>query len=449
MPTQDSPAGDHRAPEDVPGSVTLSGAVALGTGVMIGAGIFALTGQTARLAGDLFPVAFLVAAAAVALSSYSYVKLSNAYPSSGGVAMFLREAYGPGTTTGVFAIFMYVSMVINEGLVARTFGSYVLQIVDLQPASFWVPALGVGLLAVAFGVNVAGNRAMQASQRVMAVVKIVGLGVFAVAGVWFAAAANFTNGSGADIAASPQGFLAAVALAILAYKGFTTITNSGGEIENPHRNTGRAIVISLAICTVVYLAIALAVAGNLTLGEIIAAENFSLAEAARPAFGDTGVWFTVILAVVATASGVMASVFAASRMLAMLSRMHQVPHRHFGMPGTVRTHTTVYTVGFAMVLTAAFDLREIAALGAIYYLLMDVAIHWGLLRHLRSRIEFRPAVVVAAMILDLVVLGAFVWVNATEAPLGLWVAAGGIVVIVGAQLLFMRSHTRADGTMDM
>ncbi len=33
-------------------------------------------------------------------SAYSYVKLSNAFPSSGGVALFLREAYGPGTTTG-------------------------------------------------------------------------------------------------------------------------------------------------------------------------------------------------------------------------------------------------------------------------------------------------------------------------------------------------------------
>ena len=449
MRSSADPVPDHRAPEDVPGSLTLSGAVALGTGVMIGAGIFALTGQTARYAGDLFPVAFLVAAAVVALSSYSYVKLANAYPSSGGVAMFLREAYGPGTATGVFAIFMYVSMVINEGLVARTFGAYVLQIVDLEPASFWVPALGVGLLAVAFAVNIAGNRVMQASQRAMAAIKIGGLAVFAIAGLWLATAANFTNGSGADIAASPQGFLAAVALAILAYKGFTTITNSGGEIEDPHRNTGRAIVIALIICAVVYLAIALAVAGNLTLGEIIAAENFSLAEAARPAFGDTGVWFTVVLAVVATASGVMASVFAASRMLAMLTRMRQVPHSHFGMPGTVRTHTTVYTVVFAMILTAAFDLRQIAALGAIYYLIMDVAIHWGLLRHLRSRIEFRPAVVIAAMILDLVVLGAFVWVNATEAPLGLWVAAAGIVVIVVAERRFMRSHTRADGTMDM
>lgn len=443
-------ASKLHAPDDVPGSLTLFGAVALGTGVMIGAGIFALTGQTAGLTGDLFPLAFVAAAVVVAFSAYSYVKLSNAYPSSGGVAMFLREQYGPGTVTGVFAIFMYVSMVISEALVSRTFGAYVLQVVDLEPASFWVPALAVMLLAVAFAVNVAGNRTMQATQGIMAVVKVAGLGTFAVVGLWFADVANFTSRAPTAVAtASVEGFLAAVALAILAYKGFTTITNSGGEIEDPHRNTGRAIVVAIAVSTVLYLAIAAAVAGNLTLSEIVAAEDFSLAEAARPVFGDTGVWFTVILAVIATASGVMASIFAASRMLAMLTRMNQVPHRHFRMRGTVRTHATVYTVAFAMVLAAAFDLRQIAALGAIYYLIMDIAIHWGLLRHLRSRIAFRWGIVVTAIVLDAVVLGAFVWVKATTDPLGLYVAAAGIVLIVAAEFLLMRSHTRADGTMDM
>jgi amino acid transporter len=447
---QQSTGTDHEAAEDVPGSLSLSGAVSLGTGVMIGAGIFALTGQTARLAGDLFPVAFVVGAVVVGFSAYSYVKLSSAFPSSGGVAMFLREQYGLGAVTGVLSIFMYVSMVINESLVARTFGAYVLQVAHLRPASFWVPALGVALIAVAFVVNIAGNQAIQVAERTMAAFKVVGLGGFAVAGAWFATGANFTNGAGqAGVDASPEGFLAAVALAILAYKGFTTITNSGGEIVDPHRNTGRAIVISLAICVVVYLAIAVAVAGNLTLGQIIRAEDFSLAEAARPAFGNGGVWFTVILAVVATASGVMASLFAASRVLAMLTRMKEVPHRDFAMPGTVRTHATVYTAAFAMALAAAFDLRRIAALGAIYYLLMDLAIHWGLLRHLRSRIEVSAVIVTTAIVLDIVVLAAFLWVKASADPFTLWVSAAGIALIVLGERLFMRSHTRSDGSMDM
>ena len=61
----------------------------------------------------MFPVAFLVAAVVVAFGTYSYVKLSHAFPSSAGPAMFLRE--------GALSLFMYVSMVLGESLVARVF----------------------------------------------------------------------------------------------------------------------------------------------------------------------------------------------------------------------------------------------------------------------------------------------------------------------------------------
>ena len=112
-------------------------------------------------------------------------------------------------------------------------------------------------------------------------------------------------------------------------------------------------------------------------------------------------------------------------------------------------HTTVYTVTFAMILAATLDLSRIAALGAIYYLIMDIAIHWGLLRRLRKRVTFNPAVVVTAIIMDVVVLAAFVSVTAATDPLSIYVAAAGIVLLVVAERLFMRSHTGDDQTMDM
>jgi len=429
------------APEDEVGSLSLFGAVSLGTGVMIGAGIFALTGQIAALAGDLFPLALLGAAVVVAFSAYSYVKLSNEYPSSGGIANFLAKEYGLGATTGVFALFMYISMVINESLVARTFGTYVLRPIDPEAPAFWIPALGVGLLVTAFLVNIAGNRIVQGSAGVMAVIKIVGLGVFAIGGLWFIEGSNFTSGGQASWpVGSTEGFLAAMALSVLAYKGFTTITNSGGEIIEPRRNTSRAIVIAISICAVLFLTISVAVAGNLSIGEIIAAQDYSLARAAEPALGDLGVTLTVAIAVIATASGVIASVFAASRMLAMLTRMKQVPHRHFRMPGTVRLHTTVYTVGFAILLTVLFDLRRIASLGVIFYLLMDIAIHWGLFRHLRSKIKIRTWIVVAAIVIDGIILAAFLWVKVSTDPFILYFSAVAIGLIVLGERFFMRSY---------
>lgn len=109
----------------------------------------------------------------------------------------------------------------------------------------------------------------------------------------------------------------------------------------------------------------------------------------------------------------------------------------------------VYTVAFAMALTVLFDLRRIAALGAIFYLIMDIAIHWGVLRHLRSRIDVRPSIVVTAIVLDVIVLIAFLWVRASADALILYVSAAAIVIIVAAERLFMRSHTGPNGKMEM
>ena len=149
---------NDRATNYVKNSMSLVAAVSMGTGVMIGAGILALTGQIAELAGPLFPLAFLAAAVVTAFSAYSYVKMSNAYPSAGGIAMFLQKAYGRGTVTAAGALLMYFSMVINESLVARTFGTYTIQLFDIDPSSWIVPALGVSVLIFAFLLNLSGNR---------------------------------------------------------------------------------------------------------------------------------------------------------------------------------------------------------------------------------------------------------------------------------------------------
>jgi len=420
-------------------SLTLWGAVSMGTGVMIGAGIFALTGQVAELAREWFPLAFLVAAIVAGFSSYSYVKMSNAWPSAGGIAMFLQKAYGKGTMTGACALLMYFSMVINESLVARTFGTYTLQLFDVAKDSWLVPALGVGVLTFAFFINILSNKFIQTFSFFMAFIKIGGLAILAAGGL-YASGFNFESVSVIPQETTFSGFLGAVALGILAYKGFTTITNSGGEIKNPHKNVGRTIIISLGICVVLYLLVSLAVGANLSIEEIVNAKDYSLAEASRPAFGDYGLWFTVGFAIVATVSGVIASVFAVSRMLAMLTDMNLVPHRHFGMPGSIQKHTLVYTIIIAMLLTVFFDLSRIASLGAIFYIIMDIAIHWGVLRHLRKEVKANAAILITAIILDVIVLGAFLWVKAQSDMLVIWASLVGLALIFAGERIFIHQY---------
>ncbi|MDT8357577.1 MAG: APC family permease [Methanomicrobiaceae archaeon] len=428
---------NSRKPHYEKGSLSLAGTVAMGTGVMIGAGIFALTGQVAELAGGLFPIAFLVAAIISAFSAYSYIKVSNAEPSAGGIAMILQKAYGRTSVTGWAALLMALSMVINESLVARTFGTYTLRLFP-EVGGQWVPVLALGLIVVAFLVNIAGNQVIGTVSNVSAVLKIGGLLVFAAIAVAASGITLKTNiiPPGGDPAFGS--FLGAIALAILAYKGFTTITNSGDEVVEPEKNVGRAIIISLIICLVVYLAVCFAVASNLTLPELITARDYSLAEAARPAIGGYGTLFTVVIAIIATASGLLASIFAVSRMLALLTEMKLIPHSHFGMPGDIQKHTLVYTVVIAAILAALFDLSRIASMGAIFYLVMDITVHWGILRHLHEEVGASRPVLCTAIVLDAIALGAFIIVKGSIDPLIIVISLVSIFVIAGFEKLYLQ-----------
>ncbi len=417
-------------------SLTLWGAVSMGTGVMIGAGIFALTGQIAELAREWFPLAFVVAAVVSGFSAYSYVKMSNAWPSAGGIAMFLEKSYGRGTITAACALLMYFSMVINESLVARTFATYSLRLTGSEPEGWMIPALAVAVLVFAFIVNLLGNKSIQTFSFFMAFVKIGGLAFLAAGGLWASGLTLETVSPSAE-EATFTGFLGAVALGILAYKGFTTITNSGSEIKEPKKNVGRAIIISLSICTAVYLLVSFAVAGNLSISEIVAAKDYSLAEASRPAYGDLGMQVTIIFAIVATVSGVIASIFAVSRMLAMLTDMKLVPHSHFGMAGSVQQHVLVYTLVLAILLAVFFDLSRIASLGAIFYLLMDIAIHWGILRYVREKIGANLIILICAITFDVIVLGAFIWIKIQSDMLVIYASLIGLVLIFGGERWYL------------
>ncbi|TLS36817.1 APC family permease [Pseudalkalibacillus caeni] len=425
-------------------SISLVGAVGLGTGVMISAGIFALLGQVAELSGTWFPLIFFIGSIVTAFSAYSYIKLSQQYPSAGGIGMFLVKEYGKGTISASASLMMAFSMIINQSLVARTFGTYTLQLFEGEQPKWLVPLLGVVLVVVAFLINISGNSFIQTFTSGASLIKIIGLVVFAVAGIWVAdfALAPAEPGSNPP---DPTfiSYIASVALTILAFKGFTTITNSGAEITKPKKNVGRAITLSILISLVVYVLLASAVSSNLSITRIIEAKDYALAEAARPAFGDYGLWLTVILAIIATVTGIIASVFAVSRMLAMLTNMKLIPHSHFGMPGSIQKHTLVYTVALAMILTIAFDLSRIASMGAILYLIMDMMIHWGVFKNLRITVKANPVIVLSAFVLDGIVLVAFIWIKLKTDLLVVAVSVIFIILIFIGERFFLKNETQS------
>ena len=421
--------------------LSLAGSVSLGTGVMIGAGIFALVGQVSELAGPLMPLAFLAGAVVVGFSAYSYIRYSDTNPSSGGIAMLLKGAYGPGVIAGSFSLFMYVSMVVAQSLLGRTFGTYALRPFDVESSSVLVPVLAIGAIAFAAIINLVGTQWVERSATFTAVFKIAGIALLAIAGLIAAgpsAMFDFAEKDSTSQVANEGllGFLAGTTLCILAYKGFTTITNQGDDIANPKKNLSRSITISIAVCASLYLLLTVSVAGSLSVKEIVDARDYALAAAADPLFGSWGVGLTIALAVVATFSGLLASIYSVSRLYDMLLDMGQAP----GLPNNPRHQSLVVTAGLAIVLAAFLDLGQIASMGAILYIAMDIAIHWGVIRHLRSEISANPVIPAIAIVLDVVVLGAFIAIKLRDDLLTLGVSLGVAALIVVSQIVVTRLH---------
>ena len=113
-----------------------------------------------------------------------------------------------------------------------------------------------------------------------------------------------------------------------------------------------------------------------------------------------------------------------------------MPHSHFGMPGSIQKHTLVYTIVLAILLAVFFDLSRIASLGAIFYILMDIAIHWGVFRHVRDEIGANAAILVIAIILDVIVLAAFVWIKVQSDVIVIYASLIGMALIVTGERLY-------------
>jgi len=115
------------------------------------------------------------------------------------------------------------------------------------------------------------------------------------------------------------------------------------------------------------------------------------------------------------------------------------------MKGPIRGHLLVYTVVIAGTLAVLFDLSRIASLGAFFYLVMDILVHWGVYRHLRNEIGAKGSVLLAAIAADGVILAAFAGVKLDSDPAIVVIAAVLIAAVFALEALFLRRKRVADG----
>ncbi len=123
-----------------------------------------------------------------------------------------------------------------------------------------------------------------------------------------------------------------LAITFFAFEGFRVITNTAEDMLNPPPETlPKAMMTAILLVMVLYVAIAFAVFGNLSVEKVIAAKDFALAEAVLPIFGQAGFTVVAITALIATASAINANLYAVTNVTYQLAKDRELPAA-FGKP---------------------------------------------------------------------------------------------------------------------
>jgi len=287
----------------------LTDAAAIYAGIILGSGIFVAPGAVAGL-GVSIPaaVALWIAGAVVAACGAScYAECAARLPANGGFFVFNREAYGPAVAfVGGWAA-IFVTYPASVAAIALVFARHLGEAVGFAG---WERTSAAGALALAGVLNVAGLRTGPRAQTLLTACK---LGILAVLGVAaLAAGPHAAAGPAAPPpAAGTIAWLPAVMILLWTYDGWSDVTLISGEVREPGRNIGRAVLLGTAALAAVYALTQVAVMVTLP-AERLAVSTRPVADAVEaiwgPAAGRAVAWavvvstFGAILGVVLTVS---------------------------------------------------------------------------------------------------------------------------------------------------
>ncbi|HKZ97653.1 MAG TPA: APC family permease [Hyphomicrobiaceae bacterium] len=375
------------APIGLRRSLGLTHAVLYGLGVTIGAGIYVLIAAAAGRAGMHAPIAFVVTAVLVGLTGASLAELGVRMPVAAGEAAFARAAFRSERVAAAVGLLVIAMSLVSASTISVGAAGYIGVFIDL-PERILIAGvvLSMGLIATR------GIRESVTFAGVMTLIEVGGLAIVIAAGFLFepdvvTRAPEIVAGA-LDPSASVAIFSASM-LAVFAFIGFEGIVNIAEEMKDPSRTMPRAIMLTLAITTVLYVLVmwvALAALGPQTL----AASKAPLALVFEHLTGASPRTMSAI-AIVATLNGIVVNMIMASRVMYGLSRQGNLPSTLGEISPATQTPVLATGLGAAIVLVFALllPIAELADLSARLTLVLFAIVNLALYR-IKSREDQPP-----------------------------------------------------------
>lgn len=285
-------------------TLTASGLVALGIGAIIGAGLFSITGLAASVnAGPAITISFLVAAFGCVFAGLCYAEFSSMIPVAGsaytysfatmgefmawiiGWDLVLEYAVGAATVSiswsRYFGKFLSgYGIHINESYMLSPFEGGIINI----PAVLIVMTMSLLLIR--------GTRESAFVNGLIVLLKVTVVIVFIAVGWQYIKPENYTpyipENTGKFGEFGFSGIIRAAAIVFFAYIGFDAVSTAAQEAKNPKRDMPIGILLSLGICTILYILFAHVMTGVVNYQAFAGKDGIAPVAVAVEAMGTVG-----------------------------------------------------------------------------------------------------------------------------------------------------------------
>ncbi|MFG2193364.1 amino acid permease [Streptomyces sp. NPDC048639] len=475
---QDTEEPDHALTR----SLSALDLMVFGVGVIIGTGIFVLTGAAAKdQAGPATALAFVAAGIVCALAALCYAEFASTVPVAGSAYTFSYASIGE-LPAWIIGWDLVLEFALGTAVVAVGWSGYVRSLMDNAgwhlPDTLAGPSVAEGfgfdllaflLVLVLTGILVLGTKLSARFTAIVVAIKVTVVLMVIIAGAFLIDSKNYdpflppsrpsTGGSGLDAPLvqimfgyeptdfGVQGIFTAAAVVFFAFIGFDVVATTAEETRNPQRDMPRGILGSLAICTVLYVAVTIVVTGmqkytqlsvDAPLADAFKAVGypwFAGAISLGAAVGLTTVCMILLLG--------QTRVFFAMSRDGLLPRFFSKTHPQFATP-----YRSTILLGVIIAIIAGFtsieELAELVNIGTLFAFVV-VAIGVIVLRRTRPDLHraFRTPWVPVVPILS---VAASLWLM-LNLPAETWVRFGGWMILgFIVYFLYGRAHSRMSST---
>ncbi|RLG20894.1 amino acid transporter [Candidatus Micrarchaeota archaeon] len=324
-----------------------------GVGIILGAGIYALIGQGVALTGNSVWLALLFGGIIAMFTGMSYAELSSMFPEAGAEYEYASEAFGKRLALAL-ALLIVIGAGISGSVVALGFGGYLSHFVNIP-----MQLSALLLIVASTGVLLYGVKESAWLGIIFTIIEALGLFIIIAIGI--------PHLGGVDYFEMPHGLtglLSATALMFFAFVGFGDICKLSEETKKAKKIIPIATISAIAISTLLYVLVGLAVISILPWQEL-ASSDAPVAVVAQHVLGSKGGTTLAMIALFSTSNTLLLFLLATSRLMyGVAEKIKKISKLAWVHP---RFRTPWYAILFVSTVSAVFifagSIREVAFIG--------------------------------------------------------------------------------------